>query len=191
MNAEPLAGLLRQALLALGCLFALVNLRAAWELLSWWRRRARAVVVWPAPRPPFLAVNLAIGVLLGVLLLVTTLVVPRPAASVFGVAMMFGYYGYLLPLSTRIRRGLYDDGVWTDSGFMPYGAIGGVAWKGDEPATLVLASRRSATARRLTVPGPHMGEVRRVLRERIGRHDIPTEDGPGLHLGERDGREGV
>ena len=50
--------------------------------------------------------------------------------------MMFVYYGYLLPLSTRITRGLYADGVWTDSGFMPYAEIGGISWREGEPATL-------------------------------------------------------
>ena len=64
---------------------------------------------------------------------------------------MFLYYGYLLPLSTRIRRGLYQDGIWTDSGFMRYTEIGGLTWKGDD--TLVLASRQKTLARRLRVPG--------------------------------------
>jgi hypothetical protein len=106
---------------------------------------------------------------------------------VFGVAMMFLYYGYLLPLSTRIRRGLYHDGIWTDSGFMPYVDIGGLTWKGSD--TLVLASRHKTVGRRLTVPGPHLGEVRHVLREKIGSRAIEFDDGPGLHLGTRDTRE--
>ena len=93
--------------------------------------------------------------LLGLLLFVTVFVVPRPAASVFGVAMMFVYYGYLLPLSTRIKRGLYEQGIWTDSGFMRYAEIGGLTWKGGD--TLVLASRQKTLARRLSVPGVHLG----------------------------------
>jgi len=39
------------------------------------------------------------------------------------------------------------------------------------------------------VPGPHLGEVRRVLREKIGSHAIAFDEGPGLHLGTRDTRE--
>ena len=103
--------------------------------------------------------------------------------------MMFLYYGYLLPLSTRIRRGLYEDGIWTDSGFMPYADIGGLTWKGDD--TLVLASRQKTLARRLRVPGVHLGEVRHLLREKIGDHAIEFDAGPGLHLGTRDTRESV
>ena len=103
--------------------------------------------------------------------------------------MMFLYYGYLLPLSTRIRRGLYRDGIWTDSGFMRYTDIGGLTWKGDD--TLVMASRERTLARRLRVPGVHLGEVRHFLRDKIGEHAIEFDAGPGLHLGTRDTRESV
>jgi hypothetical protein len=188
MSAEALAGLLRQALLALGMLFVIVDLRVGWQIASWWRRRTGAVLVWPPPKPPYYGLNLAIGVLLGVLLFVTAYLL-RPTASLFGIAMMFIYYGYLLPLSTRIKRGLYADGIWTDSGFMRYAEIGGLTWKGSD--TLVLASRRKTLARRLSVPGVHLGEVRHVLREKIGAHDIEFDAGPGIHLGSRDTRESV
>jgi hypothetical protein len=143
------------------------------------------------PKPPYYGVNLGIGVMLGGLLLVTVFLVPRPAASVFGELMMFLYYGYLLPLSTRINRGLYADGVWTDSGFMAYGDIGGLTWKDGAAATLVLASRLRTIARTLTIPGARLAEVRRLLREKIGEHAIELERGPGLHLGSRDTRESV
>ena len=136
------------------------------------------------------------GVLLGILLFVTAYVEleyqKRGLAalpSMFGVTMMFLYYGYLLPLSTRIRRGLYASGIWTDSGFMRYTDIGGLTWKGDD--TLVAASRQKTLARRLRVPGVHLGEVRHYLREKIGDHAIEFDAGPGLHLGTRDTRESV
>src|SRR6478736_2814582 len=188
MTLQELAPVLRQALLALGALFVIVDLNVASQIVSWWRKRAHAVVTWPAPKPPFYALNLAIGVMLGILLFVTAVVVHRPASSIFGVAMMFLYYGYLLPLSTRIRRGLYKDGIWTDSGFMRYTDIGGLTW---EAETLVIASRHRTLARRLQVPGVHLGEVRHFLRDKIGEHAIAFEDGPGLHLGTRDTRESV
>jgi hypothetical protein len=188
MTVTELAGAMRQILLALGVLFVIVDVRVGWQIASWWRRRTRAVVVWPSPKPPFYAINLAIGVLLGVLLFLTAYML-RPSASLFGVAMMFIYYGYLLPLSTRIKHGLYQEGIWTDSGFMRYAEIGGLAWKGED--TLVIASRQKAMARRLSVPGIHLGEVRHFLREKIGAHDIEFDAGPGLHLGTRDTRESV
>jgi hypothetical protein len=188
MTAAELAGAMRQILLGLGLLFVIVNVRVGWQIASWWRKRTRAVVVWPSPKPPFYAINLAIGVLLGILLFVTAYFL-RPTASLFGVGMMFVYYGYLLPLSTRIKRGLYEEGIWTDSGFMRYAEIGGLAWKGSD--TLVIASRQKTLARRLNVPGVHLGEVRHFLREKIGAHDIEFDAGPGIHLGTRDTRESV
>lgn len=188
MTATELAGVLRQALIALGVLFVIVNLRVGWQILNWWRRRRQTVLAWPPSKPPFYAINLAIGVMLGILLFFNVVLVERRSAtSIFGVSMMFLYYGYLMPLSTRIRRGLYRDGIWTDSGFMPYDEIGGLTWKGGD--TLVLASRHKAVGRRLIVPGPHLGEVRHVLREKIGSHAIEFGAGPGLHLGTRDTRE--
>ena len=191
MTVEQLARALELSLLALGLLFLVVNLRVGRELWQWWRRRAGALLVWLPPKPPYYAINLAIGVMLGLLLFVTVFLVPRPAVSVFGELMMFVYYGYLLPLSTRITRGLYADGVWTDSGFMTYAEIGGLSWKNEAVATLVLASRLRAIARTLSVPGTRLGEFRRVLREKIGEHPVESEGGPGLHLGSRDTRESV
>lgn len=196
MNVQELAPALRQALLALGVLFTIVDLKVGAQFVSWFRRRSQAVVAWPGPKPPFYVINLTIGMLLGVLLFLTSYVeIGRlqrgwgAAPSMFGVAMMFIYYGYLLPLTTRIRPGLYQDGIWTDSGFMPYTEIGGLTWKGND--TLVLASRQKALARRLRVPGSHLGEVRHFLRDKIGEHAIEFEAGPGLHLGTRDTRESV
>ena len=81
---------------------------------------------------------------------------------------------------------------------MPYTDIGGLTWKStsaaasaDEDDTLVIASSHKAVARRLRVPGQHLGEVRHYLRDKIGEHAIEFEAGPGLHLGTRDTRESV
>ena len=127
MTLQELAAVLRQALFALGVLFVIVDVKVGAQIVSWWRKRHQALVTWPGPKPPFFAINLTIGALLGVLLFVTAYVeisrLRRGLAagpSMFGVVMMFVYYGYLVPLSTRIRYGLYDDGIWTDSGFMRY-----------------------------------------------------------------------
>jgi hypothetical protein len=103
--------------------------------------------------------------------------------------MMFLYYGYLTPLSRRIRRGFYSDGIWTDTAFVPYNEIGGISWRESEhEVTLIVISRLRNLARRLMVPGDKYGEARRLLRDKIGEHAIHFM-GTGLDLGEHDERD--
>ena len=47
----------------------------------------------------------------------------RFAPQLFGISMMFVYYGYLVPLSRRIGRGFYADGIWSETGFVPTGGL--------------------------------------------------------------------
>ncbi len=186
-----LAEALRQILLILGIGFLVANLLKALELLRWWRKRPAALLVWQGAKPPYYGLCLGIGVVLGLLVLFKAVMQIRSPTQLFGEFMMFVYYGYMLPLSTRIRRGLYADGVWTDTGFMPFAQIGGISWREGDPSVLIVISRMKMIARRLQVPGPFLGEVRRLLRDKIASHAIEIESGPGLHLGERDARDSV
>ena len=197
-----LVTLLPQLLLVLGVGFLIANIRLAVQLIRWMRRRTTAQVVWPAPKPPFYGLSLGIGVMLGMLLLVKAyLAIPQAETlsgrftafmtSAFGELMMFVYFGYMLPLSTRIARGLYADGIWTDSVFLSFEQIGGIAWRAGEPPTLIILARLRGMARRLEVPTARIGEVRRVLHDKIRSHAIEIDDGPGLHLGARDARDSV
>jgi hypothetical protein len=186
-----LVTLLPQILLMLGVGFLVANLRAGVELLRWRRRRPTALLVWPGRKPPYFGLSLGIGVMLGLLVLFKAWVQARPPREFFGELMMFVYYGYMLPLSTRIGRGLYADGIWTDGVFVPYDQIGGITWREGDPPTLVLISSSRALARRLEVPLRVLGEVRRLLRDKIRAHAIEMDDGPGLHLGARDARDSV
>jgi hypothetical protein len=193
---------LAQILFVLGTGFLIANLMKAVEIARWWRRREAALLVWPGAKPPYYGLMLGIGMMLAVLILVKAyFLVPHPQSvadwatrflqRTFGELMMFVYYGYMLPISTRIARGLYADGVWTDTGFMPYRHIGGISWRDGDPPVLVLISGLKMQARSLQVPGRHLGEVRRLLREKIADHMIEMDRGPGLHLGERDARDSV
>lgn len=188
----PLADLLPRVLLVLGLGFLVATLRVAGDLVRWWRRRADALVVWRGPRPPFYGLTLGLAVLLGLLVVSGLVLLPRPVTSLFGEAMMCVYYGYAVPLSTHIRRGLYADGIWTDTGFVPYAQIGGVSWTSRETnPTLVVLVRDRPLARRLTVPAPQLGEVRRVLREQIAEHGLVQAGGLGLQLEGHDLRDDV
>ena len=185
-----LVNLLPQVLFLLGLGFLVANVRTGLDFVRWLRRRPGALVVWPVPKPPFYAMSLAIGAAMGCLLL-SALFVPRPFQAVFGELMMFIYYALAVPLGARITRGLYADGIWADSGFMPYAQIGGMRWLEGESPTLVVASRLRTLARRLPVPGPQLGEVRHLLRQKIAAHAIDIETGPGIHLGGHDARQDV
>ena len=194
--------LLPQILLVLGVGFLIANLRFGLELLRWARRRSTALITWQGKKPPHFGLSLGIGVMLGILLLVKAYLASRQtrvvsewlnlfARNAFGELMMFVYFGYMLPLSTRIARGLYADGIWTDSGFMPYAQVGGIKWREGDTPTLVIISRLKALARSLEVPSKYLGEVRRILRDKISSHTIEMDEGPGLHLGTRDARDSV
>ena len=175
-------------LVALGAGFLVANARLILEHVKFLRRRRSAALIWPSPKPPYYGTALALAVVLGVLVFYKVFVLRR---QVFGEGMMFLYYGYLLPLSLRIRRGFYEDGVWTDSGFVPYHEIGGISWReGEHQVTLIVISRLRNLARRLAVPLEHYGAARRLLRDKIKQHDIQFA-GTGLDLGDHDQRDAV
>ncbi len=205
-----MVALLPQILWVLGAGFLIANIRVGLELLRWRRRRKTALVTWMAGKPPYYGLSLGIGVMLGLLIVLKAYLALTSVAetcncerpplgewlglfgrNAFGELMMFVYFGYALPLSTRIKRGLFADGIWTDTAFMRYDQIGGITWRESENPTLVVISRLKAVARRLVVPGILWGEVRRRLRDKITEHEIEMDEGPGLHLGARDARDSV
>jgi hypothetical protein len=193
MSSEALipwfAYLAPRLLLVFGLGFLVANIKVAYELARYHRSKRSALLVWQPPKPRYYGMSLLIGVILG-LLLVAEILLRRPAYSLFGEAMMFIYYICLFPLATRIARGFYRDGVWSDSGFMPWSQISAVSWKDEGAVTLILISHGQSLARRLDVPGHRYGEARRVLRDRIKAHDIQM-GGAGLNLGSRDGGDTV
>jgi len=173
-------------LLLLGAGFLVANARLLLEYRLFMRRRRSALLTWPSPKPAYYGLSLGIGVMLGFLVFYKLAVIARQA---FGETMMFVYYGYLTPLSRRIRRGFYDEGIWTDTAFVPYHEIGGLSWReGEHEVTLIVISRLRNLARRLIVPGFKSGEARRLLRDKIGEHAIHFM-GTGLDLGAHDERD--
>lgn len=188
MTAEDL---LARLLLLLGAGFLVANVQVAWRLARWYRMRARAVLTWPSGRPPFFGLSLGLGLTLGLLALFKAAQL-QPPREFFGELMMFFYYGYGVPFSMKIRRGLYEDGILTDTGFVPYTHVAGLTWVDGArgAATLVVAVRDRATARSLAVPGAAIGEVRRVLREKVAASHIDFV-GAALDLGGHDARDDI
>ena len=186
---EP-AVILTRVLFLFGVGFLAANAKVVADLLRFRFRHRHALLTWEAAKPKFYGFMLGLGAVLGVMLAFKIFVQRRPADQLFGEAMMFVYYGYAFPLSTRILRGFYRDGVWTDTGFMRWGQISAVSWKEDRNPVLILISQAGNLARKLEIPGHLYGQARRVLQDKIKAHDIHM-GGSGLDLGSRDERDSV
>ncbi len=74
-------------------------------------RRRATLLTWTGHKPRFYGLNLGLGVVFAILTRAEGLHPRRPLDQLFGEAMMLMYYGYLFPLSVRIERGFYRDGV--------------------------------------------------------------------------------
>ena len=181
-----MANALTAFLVLLGICFLGATTKVLIEYARFVQRRNTALLTWPSRKPQNHAMMLAIGVALGLLVVFKVLYSHQQA---FGETMMFTYYALALPLSWRIQRGFYNDGVWADSAFIPYNEVGGISWRESEhDVTLVLISRLRNIARRLTVPGDKYGAARRLLRDKIGERAIHF-GGTGLDLGAHDQRD--
>ena len=181
--------LAHQLLFVLGLGFLIANLKVVGDLFRYWRARREALLVWPQPRPRYYRLSMLLGVVQA-LLLASLVLLKRPAAQIFGLAMMLIYFLAATPLSARIDRGFYGHGVWADAGFVPWSRISGVSWR-ENPVTLVLLSPMRSIARQLHVPSNLYGEARKVLRDRVRLHGFHGEHA-GLDLGgHQDERDAV
>jgi histone H3/H4 len=183
--------LLTYVLLVLGGGFLFVNAQILIQYLRYLKLRRSAVLVWPGQRPAYYGSFILIGAGLAIVIIVKLIYLRWPPQRVFGEAMMLLYYGYMAPLSLKIGRGFYEDGVWLEDGFMRYGKIGGLSWREEETSMiLLLIPRMRRLARRLVVPLEFYGEARKVLREKIKTFDIHFT-GKALDLGAHDERDDV
>jgi hypothetical protein len=189
--ADPkIAAVLPQLLVLLGVGFFVADLRLFFQFLRFQRLRSSALLTWPGPRPPFYRLLIGMGAVLSVLIIYKLAILRLGLIDVFGETMMLVYYGYALPLSLKIGRGFYKEGIWADAGFIPYWKIGGLSWRQGEKPTLVMIYRMRAFARSLVVPEMYYGAVRRLLRDKIATYDIHFAGKP-LDLGMHDERDDV
>jgi hypothetical protein len=167
----------------LGAGFFIANVRIALDYSRFLQRRGGALLTWRPPPSRYVAMSVGIAIALGVLILFTVF---RLHTQAFGETMMFAYYAYLLPLSGKIARGFYADGIWADSAFVPYDEVGGLTWReGERSATLIIVSRLRNLARRLAVPGDKYASARRLITEKIADRRIRLR-GTGLGLADSD-----
>jgi hypothetical protein len=188
---DPTAvAILPQVLFLLGVGFFVADIRLFFQFLQFRRLRSSALLTWPGRTPPFYGLLIVLGAVLSVLIVYKLAFLRLRPVDVFGETMMLVYYAYAVPLSLRIGRGFYQDGIWADAGFIPYSRIGGLTWREGEQLTLVLIYRMRAFARRLVVPEIYYGAARRLLRDKIAAHDIHFTGKP-LDLGMHDERDDV
>jgi hypothetical protein len=189
-DSHSAVAILPQVLFILGVGFFVADVRLFFQFLRFQRLRSSALLTWPGRKPPFYGLLIVIGAVLSVLIVYKLAFLHMRPADVFGETMMLVYYAYAVPLSLRIGRGFYQDGIWADAGFIPYSHIGGLTWREGEQLTLVLIYRMRAFARRLVVPEVYYGAARRLLRDKIAAHDIHFTGKP-LDLGMHDERDDV
>ena len=189
-NSLAAAPLLPKLLLVLGVGFFVADVRLFLQFLRFQRLRSSALLIWPGRKPPFYRLLLALGAVLSLLIVYKLAFLRMGLLDVFGETMMLVYYGYAVPLSLRIGRGFYEEGIWADAGFIPYSRIGGLTWREGEQLTLVLIYRMRAFARGLVVPEAYYSAARRLLRDKIAAHDIHFTGKP-LDLGMHDERDDV
>ena len=181
---------LLHALYVLGAAFFLINCHQFYLYWKFARIRSTALLTWAAPRPPLFRLFTWVGAVLAILVFYKLAVLKLHPKYVFGETMMLVYYVYALPLGVKIARGFYEDGIWTEAGFVPYVNIGGLTWREGPPPTLVMLYRWRTFARQLAVPEPYFAQARRLLRDKIATHDIHFT-GKTLDLGWHDERDDV
>ena len=167
---------LSAVLLGLGVYFSVLLIRGMRGYLLFRKVRPTALLTWPVPRSAQLPFLLALGVVAtGVTALNAYL--DRPLHHVLSQALMAAYFTWMVPLCQRIRLGFYREGVWADTGFLPYAKIGRIAFRETPEIVLILLPRGRSGSFRLPVPPEEYGAVRKVLEEKIRARVVNMEAG--------------
>ncbi len=160
---------------ALGTYF-LVLLVLGFARYSEFRRvRPTAVLIWPTPRPAHFRLLVVLG-FTSVAVTVLNGLLERPLHHVLAQALMAAYFVLMVPLSATIPVGLYRDGVWADSGFLPYGQIGRISFRETPDIVLLLLPRGRSRPSRLAIPREEYGTVRKLLEEKKREGVMNTDE---------------
>lgn len=168
--------LLTVGLLGLSVYFSVLLIRGFAGYLRFRKVRPTAVLTWPGRPPAHFGFLLGLGVT-AALLAILNGVLERPFHHVYSQAVMALYFILMVPLSTRIHLGLYQDGIWADSGFLRYRDIERMAFFEVPEIVLVLLPRRGSVSFRLPVPPAEYGAVRKVLEEKRRARVMNLRDG--------------
>jgi hypothetical protein len=166
--------ILTVVLAGIGVYFSVLLARDLAGYLRFRRMRPTAVLTWPVRRPIRFALVLG-AVSLAVAIVNTSL--HRPFTHLYGQYATAAYFILMVPLSARIRLGLYRDGIWADGGFLPYARIGRMAFREGPEIVLILLQKGAARAFRLPVPAAEYGALRKALEEKIRERVVTVEAG--------------
>ena len=168
--------ILTWGLAGLAVYFSVLLVRGLMGYQRFRRVRPTALLTWPNRRPSHLPFLLALG-LVSAGLTVLNGYLGRPFHHVYSQAVMAAYFMVMVPLSCRIPLGFYRDGVWADTGFVPYASIARMAFREKPELVLILLPRDRAGSVRLPVPSEEYGAVRKLLEEKVRAHVLNVERG--------------
>jgi hypothetical protein len=168
--------ILTWGLAALAVYFSVLLVRGLVGYQRFRRVRPTALLTWPNRRPSHLPLLLGLGVV-STGLTVLNGYLGRPFHHVYSQAVMAAYFMVMVPLSCRIHLGFYRDGVWADSGFVPYASIARLAFRETPEIVLILLPRGRTGTFRLPVPSTEYGAVRKLLDEKARAHVLNVEQG--------------
>jgi hypothetical protein len=176
MERLPNETILTWGLGGLAVYFSVLLLRGLLGYQRFRRVRPTALLTWPSRRPFHFPFLLGLGVVSAALTLVNGYL-GRPFHHVYSQAVMAAYFMVMVPLSGRIHLGLYRDGVWADTGFLPWASIGRMAFRETPELVLILLPRGRSGPFRLPVPREEYGAVRKLLEEKIRAHVLNVDQG--------------
>ena len=165
MLTETQQQIVSYGLVGLGVYFTVQLVRGLLGYQQYRRVRPTALATWPAPPQTLSRWLVALGAFGGVLAVVNAWL-QRPPHHVYGLAVMALYFVGMVPLATRIRLGLYRDGVWADAGFIRWEEIARIAFLETPDVFLLLLPRSGKGSFRLPVPSDEYGHVQKLLQEK-------------------------
>jgi len=164
-------------LLGLGIYFSVLLFRGFRGYFLFRRLRPTALLTWRVRRPPYFNLLLGLGIVSTGLTILNSYL-GRPFHHVYGQAAMALYFILLVPLTSTIHLGLYRDGVWADTGFLPYARIGRMAFRETPEIVLILLPRGGgAPSFTLPVPAEEYGRVRKLLEEKRRANELKPDSG--------------
>jgi hypothetical protein len=174
MLTETQQQIVGYGLTGLGAYFTVQLARGLLGYRRYRRIRPTALATWPAPPQSLAGWLVALGFVGGILAVLNAWL-QRPPHHVYGLAAMAVYFVGMVPLATRIRLGLYRDGIWADAGFIRWEEIARIAFLETPGVFLLLQPRSGRGSFRLPVPPDEYGRVQKVLQEKARDGDLQLD----------------